>query len=109
MSDQPVKHRLDDQTWKVATWSTPILFQLVCGVFLAAMLIATKLGFRDDTRVAEGHKILAATGVAVLIALIVAAPFLATRRPSLRGLALGTATAAAIFLIGALGYVFWLS
>ncbi|NTY63882.1 hypothetical protein [Mycolicibacterium sphagni] len=109
MSDRPVKHRLDDQTWKVATWSTLILFQLVCGLFLAAMLTATKLGFRDHTRVAEGHKVLAATGIAVLIALIVAVPFLATRRPTLRGLAIGTATAAVIFLIGALGYVFWLS
>lgn len=109
MSDQPVIQRLDDQTWKVASWSTPILFQLVCGLFFAAMLTATKLGFRDNTRVAEGHKVLAAAGIAVLIALLVAAPFLAARRPTLRGLAVGTTTAAVIFLIGALGYVFWLA
>lgn len=101
--------RFDEQTWKVATWSTPILFQLVCGLFLAAMLTATKFGFRDNTRVAECHKVLAATGLAVLIALIVAAPFLAAHRPTVRGLGLGTAGAALIFLIGALGYVFWLS
>jgi hypothetical protein len=109
MSDEAVTHRLDDQTWKIATWSTPIMFQLVCCLFLAAMLTATKLGFHNNTRIAESHKVLAATGMAVLIALIMAAPLLAARRNTLRGLGLGTATAAVILLTGALGYVFLLS
>lgn len=108
MTDHPVRPRSDDRVWTVATWTTPFLFQLVCGVFLAAMLVLGKLGFRDNDHVSEGHKVLAATGIAVLIATVVAALFLAARRTTLRGLGFGTAASAAIFLIGALTYVLWL-
>jgi hypothetical protein len=92
----------------VATWSTPIVIQLVFGVFLAAMLVLGKFGFPDNDHVAEGHKVLAASGVAVVISLVAAALSFAGRGSTARGLRLGTAASAAIFLIGAGGYVLWL-
>lgn len=94
--------------WGTATWSTVPLFQAVCGLFLAAMLALTKLGFRDNDMVVAGHKILIATAVTTAVALAVSAPLLVNRRPALRGTGAGLAASALIFAIGAVINVLWL-
>jgi hypothetical protein len=97
-----------ERMWRVATWSAVLLFQAVCGVFLAAMLTLTKLGFRNNDSVVEGHKILTATGAVTLIALALSVPLLVNRRPLPRGAGIGLAASALIFAIGAVTYVLWL-
>jgi uncharacterized membrane protein len=103
------RDRFDERAWTVATWSSPILFQAVCGMFLAAMLVAGKLGMRDNDHIAEGHKILAAATAAVALSLVIAGLLARPRHTTWRGLAAGLATSAIIFGIGTLGYVLWLS
>jgi len=105
----PATKQLGDRMWAVATWSTPLLFQAVCGVFLAAMLVLGKMGFRDNDMAAEGHKVLTAAVVAAVVCVLVSVPFLVSRgRPALRGVGVGLATSAVIFLTGAAPFVYWL-
>jgi len=94
--------------WRAATWSAVLLFQAVCGVFLAAMVALTKLGFRDGDAVAAGHKTLTATAATTVIALALSAPLMINRRPLPRGIGFGLAASALIFAIGAVTYVLWL-
>lgn len=94
--------------WRAATWSAVLLFQAVCGLFLAAMLTLTRLGLRDNDTTVAGHKTLTATAAATGIALALSAPLLISRRPLPRGIGIGLATSALIFAIGAVTYVLWL-
>ncbi|OYN78926.1 hypothetical protein CG716_13755 [Mycolicibacterium sphagni] len=94
--------------WRAAIWSTVLLFQAVCGLFLAAMWTLTKFGFRDNDAVVAGHKTLTATAAATAIALALSAPLFMNRRSLPRGIGLGLATSALIFATGAGTYVLWL-
>ena len=97
-----------ERMWCAATWSAVLLFQAVCGLFLAAMLALTKLGFRDDDVVVAGRKTLIATAASTVIALVLSAPLMINKRPLPRGIGLGLAASALIFAIGAVAYVLWL-
>ncbi len=97
-----------DRVWRVATWSTVLLFQGVVGLFLAAMLIQTKLGVRADNLDVERHEILVAAAVATLMTLVASLPLLISHRPVARGIGLGLSTSATIFAIGVVAFVLWL-
>lgn len=97
-----------ERMWAVATWSSLLLFQAVCGLFFAAMAVLAKLGYRDNNIDLEREKILTAVVATTLISLVASAPFLSTHRPVTRGVGIGLAGSVSIFAIGAAGYVLWL-
>lgn len=100
---------LDERVWSVATRSSPIVIQLVLGVLLIAMWL---LGNWSSTGHDDAHAarlaLLVATGITVVISLIVAAALLRRDSSTTRGIGLSTAASAAVTLIGAIPYAFWL-
>ncbi|WP_445166118.1 hypothetical protein ACTXG7_19885 [Mycolicibacterium sp. Dal123E01] len=97
-----------ERMWAVATWSSLLLFQAVCGLFFAAMAVLANLGYRDNNIDVEREKIFTAVVGTIVIALVVSTLFLLKRRPAMRGVGIGLAASAIIFAIGAAGYVLWL-
>jgi hypothetical protein len=98
----------DAPAWRTATWSAPVVIQLVFGAMLIAMWLLGKAGFHNDTRAGERATLLSAIGIAVAISSVVAGVLLRRRSPTTRGVGLGVAGSAAIVLIGGSVYAFWL-
>ncbi len=99
--------RPDERVWYVATWSTPIVIQIVLGAMIFAMWLLRKAGFHDDTRAGERTLLLTAIGIAVVISLAVAGVMLRQKSPTKRGIGLCVAGSAAVVLIGGSAYAIW--
>lgn len=94
-----------DQMWTAATRSAPIVIQAV----LAVLAVATWLwnespAINHEPRAA----LLAGTASSVVLAAAVAAALYRRKSVAMRAIGLSTAASAAIVLIGAIPYAFWL-
>jgi hypothetical protein len=94
--------RFDDRAWTVATRSAPVVIQVVLGLLLVSTWLLGRWSL------APRSAVLAATGIAMVVSLVVAAGLLGRGSPTARGLGLSAAACAAIVLIGAVPYAFWL-
>ena len=101
--------RLDDRVWSVATRSSPVVIQLVIGTLLIATWLLGRWSFVSaDATDGPRSAVLGATGITVAISLIVAGALVRRSSSTARGLGLSTAACAAVALIGAIPYAFWL-
>jgi hypothetical protein len=99
---------LDTQAWRTATWSAPFVVQLVFAALLILMWLLGKWPFeKHDTFKAEGALFLTATAIAALGSLAISGVLLTSRSSRGRGLAVSLAGSAAVVLIGAVVYDFW--
>lgn len=101
---------LSSRTWSIATWSLPVVVQLVLAVLMASMWLLGKLPiFSTDANFGgERAWLLTATAIAVLCSGLTAAALslVASRSPKCQGLAISFAGSAAIVLAGACLYAF---
>lgn len=100
--------RFDDRTWTVATRSTPVVIQVILGLLLVSTWLLDRWSLVGDAAHASRVAVLGATGIAVVLSLGTAVGLLARDSAAARGIGLSTAACAAIVLIGALTYAFWL-
>jgi hypothetical protein len=101
--------RLDERVWTVATRSSPIVIQFVlCALLIATWLLGRWPPMSPDTADAPRWALVVATGITVVISLIVAAALFRRGSSTSRGIGLSTAASAAVTLIGAISYAFWL-
>jgi hypothetical protein len=100
--------RLDDRVWSVATRSSPIVIQFVLGMLLVATWLLGRWPLISSTVDAPRAELLAATGIAVVISVGVAAALFRRHSSMARGIGLSTAASAAVVLIGAIPYACWL-
>jgi hypothetical protein len=100
--------RLDDRVWSVATRSSPVVIQFVLGVLLVATWLLGRWSLLSDTVDAPRAEVLAATGIAVIISVGVAAALFRRDSSMAWGIGLSTAASAAVVLIGAIPYACWL-
>jgi hypothetical protein len=100
--------RLDDRVWSVATRSSPVVIQFVLSVLLVATWLLGRWSLLSDTVDAPRAEVLAATGIAVIISVGVAAALFRRDSSLARGIGLSTAASAAVVLIGAIPYACWL-
>ena len=109
VSSPPATRRLDQRVWAVATWTIPVVVQLVTGAVLVAMwLIGRWTALQPDSSAGTRSTLLIAVGIAVVIFLAVAAALVRRASSTTRGIGLGTAASAAIILIGGVVYAFWI-
>lgn len=100
--------RFDDETWTVATRSAPVVFQLILALLLVSTWLLSRWAVVNDAADPSRTAVLGATGIAVVVSLVVAITLLRGPSPRARGLGLSAAACAAIVLIGAVPYAFWL-
>lgn len=97
--------RISSDTWRTATWSVPLIFQLVMTLFLSTTWAAGKWvldGATFRTTMSSG----AATST--VIALVISIVLLKDRSPRWRGVGLAVAGSAAAVLIGWMVAAFWI-
>jgi hypothetical protein len=100
---------LDERVWSAATRSSPIVIQFVLGVLLiATWLLGSWSRTGHDGAHAPRLALLVATGITVVISVGVAAALIRRDSSTARGIGLSTAASAAIVVIGAIPYAFWL-
>lgn len=99
--------RVGSDTWRTATWSVPLVFQLVLTLFLATTWAAGKWVFVGDT-----HRTLmsmsAGAATSTVVALVISIVLFKAPSSRLRGVGLAVAGSAAAVLIGWLLAAFWI-
>jgi len=97
--------RVDSDTWRTATWSVPLVFQLVLTLFLLTTWAAGRWVFVGDT-----HRTMMPAGAATstVVALVISVALFKARSSRLRGVGLAVAGSAAAVLIGWLLAAFWI-
>lgn len=100
--------KFDDRTWTVATRSAPVVIQVILGLLLISTWLLGRWSVVADAEHAPRVAVLGATGIAVVFSLGVAVGLLFRDAGAARGVGLSTAACAAIVLIGAVTYAFWL-
>jgi hypothetical protein len=100
--------RLEDRTWTVATRSAPVVVQVILGLLLISTWLLGRWSLVADAAHASRVAVLGATGIAVVLSLGAAVGLFDRESAVARGLGLSTAACAAIVLIGAVAYAFWL-
>ncbi|WP_319449904.1 MULTISPECIES: hypothetical protein [unclassified Mycobacterium] len=100
--------RLDVRVWSIATRSSPVVIQFVLGVLLVATWLLGRWSLFSGAADAPRAEVLAATGIAVVLSVGVAAALFRRDSSMARGIGLSTAASAAVVLIGAIPYACWL-
>ena len=100
--------RFDDHTWTVAARSAPVVVQVILGLLLISTWLLGQWSLVADAAHASRVAVLGATGIAVVLSLGVAVGLLVRGSAAAKGLGLSTAACAAVVLIGAATYAFWL-
>ncbi len=97
--------RVSSDTWRTATWSVPLVFQLVLTLFLATTWAAGKW-----VLVGDPHRTMMSAGAATstVVALVMSIVLFKARSSRLRGVGLAVAGSAAAVLIGWLVAAFWI-
>jgi hypothetical protein len=104
----PVR-RFDSRVWRTATWSGPLLVQVVLGGQFLAMLALGRWAFPTLSTVEEQRKwSLTSTACIMLASAVVCAALMLSPTPHRRALALSLAGSSTVVLIGAIIYAFWL-
>ena len=98
----------DDRTWTVATRSAPVVIQVILGLLLISIWLLGRWSVVADTEHAPRVAVLGATGIAVVFSLGAAVGLLFRDTAAAKGIGLSAAACAAIVLIGAVTYAFWL-
>lgn len=99
--------RVDERVWSAATWSAPIVIQLVFSGMFVAMWLLGKAGLHNDTPAGQRTTFLIAMGLAVVISLVTASLLWRRTSPKTKGVGLAAAGSAAVVLIGGLAYAYW--
>ena len=96
-------HDLDSRAWSAATWSAPLMTQLVLALIIATSWLLGK-SFPGSGAVLFG------VSAAAVFVLCAAVAVVLVRSPSsrVRGLALSTAGSYAVVLVGGAIYGFWI-
>ena len=97
--------RVSSDPWRIATWSVPLVFQLVLTLFLSTTWAAGKWVLVSDT-----HRTIMSAGAVTssVVALVISIVLFKARSSRLRGVGLALAGSAAAVLIGWLVAAFWI-
>lgn len=104
MTAVPWLDRVDSRAWSTATWSAPLMTQLVL-----ALVIATSWLFGKWFPGTSGLlSFFAAAGVVALLCVVTVMRLITLASPRAQGVALSIAGSLAIVLVGASVYGFWI-
>ncbi|MDH6197987.1 hypothetical protein M2272_004643 [Mycobacterium frederiksbergense] len=97
---------IDSATWRIATWTVPLVFQLVLALLLSTMWIARRwlLGGQGGS----ATLLLFGAAVCTVVAVATGAIFLMTRRTFLHGVGLASAASAVAILIVSAAAAVWI-
>jgi hypothetical protein len=101
---------LDSRTWSTATWTSPLVVQLVLGAMIIALWLSRKVPSYLTTSSYSGGPgwFLAVTAVTVFVSVSIGGLLFRSRSSRIRGIGLSITGSAAIVLIGAIAYAFWI-
>lgn len=106
---------MDSRAWTAATWAAPFTFQLVLGaMFIVLWLLGKMPPFtRYDVETHSSHVservwLLVGAALTALLAVPVSGVLLRSQSSRVRATALSIAGSAAVVLVGAIIYAFWL-
>lgn len=99
--------RVSSDTWRTATWSVPLVFQLVITLFLSTTWAAGKWVFVGDTH-RTMMSLSAGAVTSTVVALAISIVLFKSRSSRLRGVGLALAGSSAAVLIGWLVAAFWI-
>jgi hypothetical protein len=101
--------RLDERVWSVATISSAVVVQFVLGALIVAWRLLGGHSFAADDVVEDFRMaLLTASGVVLVIALLVGGLLVSRRSPVLRGLGLSVAASGVVASIMGVAYVLWI-
>ena len=97
--------RVSSDTWRIATWSVPLVFQMVLALFLSTTWVAGKWVLVGDT-----HRTIMAAGAATsaVVALVIGIALFKAESSRSHGVGLAVAGSAAAVLIGWMVAAFWI-
>jgi hypothetical protein len=101
---------LDTLAWSTATWTTPLIVQLVLGaMFIALWLLGKAAPFMTHGSYSgERALLLTAAAVTALVSVAISGSLIMSRSSRVHGAAMSIAGSAAIVLIGSIGFAFWI-
>lgn len=97
----------DGRAWRTATWSAPLVVQLILALLLVAMQLLGKWPFETHSAYAgERVWMLTATVLTTLVSVLVGAALLRSPSQRNRGLGLSTVACSAVVLAGGAAFAY---
>lgn len=109
MSSPVGDRRLDERVWSVATISSAVVFQCVLGVLVISWRLLGGRSFAADD-VVENFRmaLLMASGIVLVIGLLIGGVLVTRSSPVLRGVGLSVAASGVVASLMGVMYVLWI-